>query len=152
MYLLDPASGQRRRRVLAGHARGAVGSGREWIGHAGRSVSDRVGTVTHEVIDRARGSMPTVSFEPRRTAIPAIPGIAGGAVLLALGAALVYLLDPDRGESRRTSIRNRVHDSITDTGEFFRRAGGRIREHLGHSGNDARVESESDLPAAHHPV
>jgi len=142
MYLLDPASGRRRRHALAEHARDAVDAGRGWIGRAGHTVSDSDSSRARQFVDHAREHIPEISLQPRHVPIPVLPGIVGGVAMLALGAALVYLLDPDLGESRRNSIRNRVHDSITDTGEFFRRAGSRIRGRVHASGHDLPIERE----------
>jgi len=126
MYLLDPASGRRRRRALTEHARDAFDAGRGWVGRAGRNVTDTISSSAAQLVDRACEHSPEVAFEPRRVPIPVLPGVIGAGAMLALGAAMVYLLDPDLGASRRGKIRDRLHDSITDTGEFLRRARSRF--------------------------
>jgi gas vesicle protein len=45
---------------------------------------------------------------------------------LALGAGVVYLLDPDQGQARRAKIIGRANYAVRETGDFFRKAGRRL--------------------------
>ncbi|MBV8781884.1 MAG: hypothetical protein JO353_10845 [Phycisphaerae bacterium] len=45
---------------------------------------------------------------------------------LALGAGLVYLLDPDKGHDRRVNLTSALTTSVYEIGEFFRRVGSRM--------------------------
>ena len=46
-----------------------------------------------------------------------------------LGAALMYVLDPDRGKRRRAMIRNKATDAMEQAGDAIEKKGHEIHQH-----------------------
>jgi len=53
---------------------------------------------------------------------------AGGIGMLAIGAGLVYFLDPDHGEERRNSAINLANKTVGDIGDFAGKCGNYLRD------------------------
>jgi hypothetical protein len=50
--------------------------------------------------------------------------------MASLGAALMFLLDPDAGRRRRALLRDKLVSKTKDTAKFVRRQGTRVRERM----------------------
>jgi hypothetical protein len=105
----------------AGATEGAREAGSRWTGRAGEYTAD------------ARHGLSDWLHRTRRSAGHAISGeresshagayAATGLGTLALGAGVMYLLDPERGRGRRAMVMNKVTGVFSQTGTAFSRLG-----------------------------
>jgi hypothetical protein len=77
---------------------------------------------------------------------------------LALGAGVVYLMDPENGQKRRALIADRTTYALRETGEFFRKVGrrlvsrgrdvaGQVVDRAAESVSNLRSDAAEDHPA-----
>ncbi len=143
MYLLDPDSGARRRRRLSRIARDAaesvgdagahlVHSSGQYLSQAGHAISELAAQAGHRGSDEAEslwnGARDAIPFERKHSrGIPVAPATASAIGLLALGAGLAWILDPDLGEARRHWLKDKLVSILHDIGTLGRKTG----THLG---------------------
>jgi len=149
MYLLDPQAGRRRRRYLADQAGGYLetageklhgvldkasqrgrdiahslaDTAQDYAGDAASKVTDygnRVWRQVQDIGERVRGE--AMGAPSARHDLP-IPGGWTGVGCFALGATLMFLVDPIRGQSRRAWLAAKVSGIMRRTGGTLYRSG-----------------------------
>jgi hypothetical protein len=123
-----------------GHARESAGG---FLSRAGESVSRGVsdfGTRASEGATSAwHGGKRMVGLEREESHFPVATTAAGGLGLLALGAGIAWLFDPDQGEARRHWLRDKSFSWLRDTGDLFRKTG----KHIANYGQGTIAETRS---------
>jgi gas vesicle protein len=107
------------RDTVSGWAESLGGWGRRF----GRRASRRASTWTEAASDRASRLNPWREQESHATAYT-VAGISAAA----LGAGLIYLLDPTNGRRRRAAAANAVSGIVNDTGRAFRSSGRYVQD------------------------
>jgi len=131
-------------------ARGAFGSARDtasdWmesLGDWGRGFSRRTGKrargFSEDVSERARRLNPWHEEESHATAYT-VAGISAAA----LGAAAIYLLDPQNGRRRRAMAVDQMTGIVNQTGRAFRQSGRYVQD-LMNRGRGAAYETSSRI-------
>jgi gas vesicle protein len=126
-------------RGALGSARDAAGGWAESLGDWGRGFGTRMSRgargMSEDVSDRARRLNPWHEEESHATAYT-VAGISAAA----LGAGLIYLLDPQNGRRRRAQAAGQVTGIVNQTGRAFRQ-GGRYVQDLMNRGRGAAYET-----------
>jgi len=148
MYLLDPQSGGNRRRMIAEQARERAANTGQALTDAGYAIAGRArqamdsasDEISHQASNARGSAMQSLGdlrdrarswLEPQHSYVAPAAGItAGGIALIALGAGLAYLFDPDRGRGRREYIREQVQGRTHDAGDYARRTGVHLKNKL----------------------
>jgi len=185
MYLLDPQSGQRRRRQISAISREAVAVAGENITPIVSGIASHASALGHEVKERAREYGPRLADagsrylsdaghevtkrsraawdqglsawehgrqliggrKPPERQISATSAGLGGAGLLAVGAGLVYLFDPNRGRARRNWLCDKSVALLRDAGGLARKTG----EHLAHRAHGTYARAKSRIVSPEPP-
>jgi gas vesicle protein len=109
---------------LAARARKYVSSAKETAGHYAGDLRDRAGAWRDQAGDWRDQAHDY--FHPRRShSILAITVTAGS--IVGIGAGAIYLFDREKGERRREEIYEKISDTISQTGRFFRTTGEYVR-------------------------
>jgi gas vesicle protein len=110
-----------------GSARDTAGSWAESLGDWGRGFGKRVSRgargVSEDVSSRARRLSPWHEEESHATAYT-VAGISAAA----LGAGLIYLLDPQNGRRRRAMAVDQLTGVVNQTGRAFRQSGRYVQD------------------------
>jgi hypothetical protein len=126
-------------RGMFGSARDTAGGWAESLGDWGRGFGKRMSKgargMTEDVSDRARRLSPWHEEESHATAYT-VAGISAAA----LGAGLIYLLDPQNGRRRRAMAVDQMTGIVNQTGRAFRQ-GGRYVNDLMNRGRGAALET-----------
>lgn len=171
MYLLDPDSGARRRRQLAAVTREAVDAAGETIAPVVDTVRqkashlvDTVSETGSEYLSRGRGSIRhglsdvserasegagsiwhrgkrMIGLEREEPRFPVGTAVGGGIGLLALGAGIAWLLDPEQGQGRRHWLRDKTFSCLRDARDLFRKTG----RHIANYGYGTYAETRNRL-------
>jgi len=132
-------------RSYLGSARDTASSWLEGLGDWGRSLTRRTQKrargVGDDAYDRMRRLSPWHEQESHATAY-AVAGVSAAA----LGAGLIYLLDPQNGRRRRALAADKVSGIVNETGRVFRRAGQRVQD-LMNRGRGVAYETRQRLGA-----
>jgi gas vesicle protein len=116
--------------------------------HRASDTADEAQEAASGLLERARSHLPRFSSLPRveRHSKYVVPATAAGAGLtaLAIGAAAMWLFDPDRGRARRAWVMQKTERCINDTGRFFRATG----RHLGNKSKGYYHEARSAAQGA----
>ena len=147
MYLLDSSSGSHRRAAISKATRHTLGG----IGHSLSNVSDavmhRATSAAESVRDTAHDLMPRQqSHCSTSSKIAAAAG--GGVALFTIGAGFAYLLDPDRGRSRRAYLHDQIYSLIHRGGSWMEKKRRHLRNRAYGMYAQARTAaSQADQPA-----
>ena len=113
----------------------------KWTSRAGRAVSDagstasdyagqaadRAGAYGHSLSKSARDYAGSArgwfSHEPEHSHVSATEIIVGSLGALALGAGLMYMLDPAQGRRRRALVRDKAMRAMNQTSRYVERKG-----------------------------
>jgi hypothetical protein len=116
-------AGDSARRLLhrgSNRAEGWYDSGSSWLGSWGNAGRRRA----EKAIRRAG------SYVPHEEDHHYVGMTACALGSLALGAGLLYLFDPQQGRTRRAHLRDKTVRYTNETGDFFRKAGRHLSNHL----------------------
>ena len=143
-----------------GISSGAVGKTvRGW----GRSASDMAGDASDSAsgwmgdwADRARGMTHGARHRMAKALDPdhvrgpghAVAYSAAGAGTLALGAGLMYFLDPQRGRPRRAWVGQKMTRFLNDTGRTFRSTGRHVWNRMHGVAHGVTSQARSRLPGS----
>lgn len=123
-----------------GSAREAVGGWAESLGGWGRGFGRRAGrrasNIGATVSDRTRRLNPWHKEDESHAAAYTVAGVTAAA----LGAGLIYMLDPKNGRRRRAMAADQVTGIVNSTGRAFR-SGGRYVQDLMNRGRGAAHET-----------
>lgn len=119
-----------------------------------RGVADRARDVSDDWADRAAGMSHPARHRLARMLDPehvrgtghAVGWSAAGVGTLVAGAALMYVLDPDRGRGRRAWVGQQVTALLNDTGTFFRRTGRHLMNRARGTAHEARGYARGLVP------
>lgn len=153
MYLFDPDKGVARRKKVREEAQGMVNKASDAVHHAGQTLRQGKSRLQ----ERARQWMPTSMADdtcPVGHAARVAAPIVGA---LALGAGLMFMLDPVSGRRRRLRAREKAvlythnaEDSLVSAGRrvsdrakgFYQSAKGMMGKHQHNGGHDVATVEE----------
>ena len=118
----------------------------DWGRSFGRRFSRSSSRFGSDVSERARRLNPWHEEESHATAYT-VAGLSAAA----LGAGLIYLLDPNNGRRRRAAAAGQVTKIVNDTGRAFRQAG-RYAQDLMNRGKGTALEAGRRFGAGSEPV
>jgi hypothetical protein len=107
----------------------------DWGRGFGKRASKRTRSLTENVSDRARRLSPWHEEESHATAYT-VAGISAAA----LGAGLIYLLDPQNGRRRRAMAADQLTGIVNQTGRAFRQSGRYVQDMM-NRGRGAAMET-----------
>lgn len=158
MYLLDPEQGPaRRERIRQRSARALAQAGAaasvamEHARETAVDLSHRTAATYHHLRDRdLQEQVRYLAFSrrPRQVVASASPLMVASAVVgaAALGAALMFLLDPQAGPTRRSILKNHARRAARDVRGYLQRFTGRFRPDA--PGGGPATELSGDQAAA----
>ncbi len=127
---------------LAAAAGSATSLGRGVVKQAASKKDDWLDSATH-LLDRAKSAgrrAVAPETHPARTATGITVGSLG---VLAVGAGLMYYMDPERGRTRRALLRDKAYSITRQSGDKARRYG----HHLGNKAQGYAAQARQVLPA-----
>jgi hypothetical protein len=144
LYLLDPESGEKRRRRLMSKASGLASSASDYAGSAlssaGNALGSALGSARDYAGEKLSGAREFASDKLDEARDYARKQVAGETAMehrigvgicalssMALGAALMYVFDPSMGRSRRRMAKEQAANLASQAGEYARQAGSAIK-------------------------
>ena len=115
-------------------------SGMSGASDAASSIADRLSSVGSRWFGSAKDTASDWRGRSKRAAAAmrgedehslAVPVASTAIGFLAVGAGVMWLLDPERGADRRALVWEKTNQCISETGKMFRNAGESIRSQLG---------------------
>ena len=95
------------------------------------------------LLGRARAAGRRAAGIPEPRPVARVAGVTVGSLgVLAVGAALMYFLDPARGRSRRALVRDKVYSVTRTSGDKVRRYG----HHLGNKAQGYAAQARNAVP------
>lgn len=140
MYLLDPEAGSERRESLYRMA----GQARDQIGKIGSSIKEAANVDSmSDIPDRIAELLPAKQEEESSSVLPTI---ATAVSCCLVGAAVMYLLDPDSGRRRRAVVRDKAYSSAHRAGKMVANKGKHLRNRAQGMVHDAARMAQENSP------
>ncbi len=111
----------------------AVDTGAHYAAGTGEAISEGSSSLWH------RGKRLVGAEEEHHSYVPSAGTAIGGVGLIALGAAAIWLFDPDQGEGRRSWLRDKSFSLLRDAGDLARKTG----RHIGNQAKGTVAEARA---------
>ncbi|HEY1684214.1 MAG TPA: hypothetical protein VGG19_05600 [Tepidisphaeraceae bacterium] len=122
MYFLDPASGSDRRQSAMRLATQAASQAGQSLGRVKETVSSAASDTANDAMDRISQALPQ---QEQSSSLMPVAITAIGCSLL--GAAVMYVLDPDSGRRRRGYLRDQATSGVRSATEAVTQKGRHLR-------------------------